>query len=247
MLIVDRPLNGGDVLYSNDDGTPRTLLRTPQVPAFYPAIDTPELLLPYIDPQNTAEGFRITHCMFDNILFAFRHKIYTVTEDPASCTRVVRRIALSKWNGWIDRQSALVWQANDRMNPAHFRTSYRKFTLVPGWDGKWKVDEFGALVHAKLMASTIISMIVQNLHNLGMDNEGAIESSAVVDEQEAKEWKALMYRAGLIRELLQSITESYIQGVSVTESVPSNSQARSVAHQSSPPPFSILLSQKLIM
>ena len=55
----------------------------------------------------------------------------------------------------------------------------------------------------------------------------------MLSDDEAAEWQALLLRAAIVKQLLSTITDLYVQGLSVRETLTTNSQARSVGRDSS--------------
>jgi len=208
VLLVDPPISGK--IFPKDGGQARQLTGQPEIPPLYPSICPMTILPPDVDSWSSLSDLEITNSMFDNILSSFDAKPAAMPADAVSCTEVCRLIELSKWIGWIDRQSTLAWKAYDKINFLSMRETYRNFSLGPEWHGQWQQDVFAALVHALVMADSIISMIVQNTHSLGMDGDAKRGSDAVVNDYEAAEWQALLRRAATVKQLLSTITDSYV-------------------------------------
>jgi hypothetical protein len=219
VVVVDPPL--GDEIRHGDKGESRKITISEGDPATgfgmqYPSLTAKKDLPEDIDNWHTLEPSPNMKSVFEEVLYAYSNGKYTVTNDPTSCTTVIRRITLSMWIGYLDRMRYV-------LNNTHKQ--------LRGDDGNvlWNNWLFQDITRLKADLEYILIFLYRNLKVLQVRLHGTSRST-MIDEWEVDEWRLIDARfSSLIRDV-DGIASMYTQAASLEAIRAANAQSLSISH-----------------
>ena len=148
--------------------------------------------------------------MFNRVLAELQEENhFKVTTDPASCTQWCRKFVLSMWIGWLDHQLKRATEAYHRIeqgrNP---ETIQPKLWADNRRESSWQDDIFSGLIFEKLNTEYWARSVVENMKALGLDPNGMRRRTRIAKEWECEEWKSVLHKARLVKQVLVTITDS---------------------------------------
>jgi hypothetical protein len=153
--------------------------------------------------------------VFDETLHVYSRSQHHVTEDPTSCTTVIRRISLSMWIGYLDRMRYVLNNTHKEL----YRGSGNAFL--------WQDWLFRDLIGLKADLEYILIFLYRNMKALQISLIGT-GSSGIVDEWEAEEWRLIEARLGSLRRDVEGAATIYTHAAQVEAIRTANEQSASV-------------------
>ncbi|KAH6716408.1 hypothetical protein BKA61DRAFT_574213 [Leptodontidium sp. MPI-SDFR-AT-0119] len=218
VVIVDPPL--GDEIRHVDKGELRKITITEGDPATgfgmqYPSLTAKKDLPDDIDNWNTPEPSPNMQSVFEETLHAYSSGKHPVTDDPTSCTTIIRRITLSMWIGYLDRMRYVLNNTHKQLHGGN------ENALL------WHDWLFQDLIALKADLEYILIFLYRNLKVLQVRLSGT-SRSGMIDEWEADEWRLAEARFSSLRRDVDGIASIYAHAASLEAIRTANEQSSSV-------------------
>jgi hypothetical protein len=152
--------------------------------------------------------------IYDEVLYAYSRGRHPVTENPTSCTTIIRRITLSLWIGYVDRMRYV-------LNNNH--------KLLNGDEGSilWQTWLFQDLTRLKADQEYTLIFLYRNLKALEI-RLGGSPKSRIVDDWEVDEWALVDARLSSLRRDIDGMASIWTHAASLTAIRTANEQSESV-------------------
>jgi len=181
----------------------------------YPSLTAKKDLPDDIRSWNTPDPSPKMHSIFEETIYAYSKDKHLVSSDPLSCTKVVRRITLSMWIGYLDRMRYV-------LNNTHQQ--------IYGDDGSallWQHWLFRDLIGLKADLEYILIFLYRNLKVLQVSLHGGTKSD-MVEEWEADEWRLIEARLSSLRRDVDGVASIYTHAAQLEAICTANEQSSSV-------------------
>jgi hypothetical protein len=217
VVLVDPPL-GNEILH-HDNRVQRKITIAEGDPAKgfgvqYPSLTAKKDLPDDPDHWLIPEQSPSMQSIFEEILYVYSRDKHVVTEDPTSCTTVVRRLTLSMWIGWADRMRYV-------LNNTHKQLKGREGNIL------WQEWLWQDIVGLKADLEYILIFLYRNVKALEVRLDG-ISRSSIVEEWEVDEWKLVGTRFSSLQRDVDGIASIWTQAASLNAIQTAYEQSSSV-------------------
>ncbi|EPE36277.1 hypothetical protein GLAREA_05615 [Glarea lozoyensis ATCC 20868] len=183
VVIVDPPL--GDEIRHGDKREQRQINIAEGDPATgfgmqYPSLTANKDLSEDIDTWHIPKRSPSMRSIYEETLYAYSKGHHPVTDDPTSCTSIIRRLTLSFWIGYVDRMRYI-------LNNHHKQVNGDEGSVL------WQTWLFQDLVQLKADLEYVLIFLLRNLKVLEVRPGGGGRSS-IVDDWETDEWNLVEAR-----------------------------------------------------
>jgi hypothetical protein len=179
-----------------------------------------------VDPNSWASTEDSTNSqpVFDQLVKTYASAETHAWKRPFACTEAVRRLALRKWIEFLNHaiHCLVLTKGEPYLNNTHFSSPISAL-----WAPRTEEWLLGRLVKWSRRLHMEHTVISTTMRDLGMDL-GDQTSSGMMAATEAKQWRYIRDKLLEYKGLYDETAASYIQVMSLRESLASNDQARSL-------------------
>jgi hypothetical protein len=217
VVVVDPPL--GDEIRHGDKRKQRKITITEGDPAKgfgmqYPSLTANKDLPEDIESWHIPERSPSMRSIYEETLYAYSKGQHPVTEDPTSCTSIIRRLTLSLWIGYIDRLRYI-------LNNHHKQVNGDEGSVL------WQTWLFLDLIRLKADLEYILIFLLRNLKALDVRLDRS-SRSGIVDDWETDEWNLVEARFSSLRRDVDGMASIWTQAASLSAIRTANEQSSSV-------------------
>jgi hypothetical protein len=219
VVLVDPPL-GSEIRHVDKEVRKITITEGDPATGFgmqYPSLTAKKALPEDIESWHIPEPSPSMQSAFEETLYAYSKGNHPTTDDPLSCTTVIRRIALSMWIGYLDRMRYILNHTHK-----HFYTCDIRGLLRHDW-------VFRDSLMLKTDLGYISIFLYRNLKILQVSVSGT-SKSGMIDEWEADEWRLVENRLNSLRRDVDGVVSMHAQVASNEAIRAANQQSMAVGH-----------------
>lgn len=223
---------------------PRKVDRNPSIRVFHPAskgLEQNGSWYPYYQTQVTlgpdsAEWVKSEQApgmvsLFDDMVLLYPLTARDSTSEMKQCTDVCRRLVLSAWTAWLRIIEAQVTQERRKMSTGDADTAKDLDDILKlSWARPWDTRDFSRLVLASGVLESIEAELRRNVEAMGV---GSHPQSQILSPWEEDAWRSLQESVKLSKCRVDGILQTYMQVVSVRQSLTASEEAHQVGHLTS--------------
>ncbi|KXH34272.1 hypothetical protein CNYM01_01077 [Colletotrichum nymphaeae SA-01] len=239
VILVDPPL--GDFVRWMKSNELRKVLRRSKIEnlhvpdgnvqqgSWYPLFQSQEAMSHIPSDWSSSERTPRMESLFEDLILLYPLNVRKSTSDMYACTDICRRLVLSAWTARLRTIEIDISRERTNMRFQPVETGgIPKEHLELSWTRPGHGEDFGRLSRATAALDSLHAEFVRNMDSLGITSE-----SGIVIPWEADAWRHLERANQLLKTRVDSILQTYMQAITVRQTIDANEQARQVGHLTS--------------